>query len=158
MPALHNKVNRAEMRQRLMEEKFQRVTLSFYRYVRIADPAEMRNRLWQEWNELQVFGRVYLAHEGINAQISVPQQSFDEFRKSLDGHPEFKDVPFKIAVEDDGKSFYILTVKVRRQIVADGIPEGAFDVTNVGHHLDAIGFNEAMEDPDAVVVDMRNHY
>jgi UPF0176 protein len=156
--ALYNRVNRNEMRQRLMAEPFRRITLSFYRYVILNNPEEMRNTLWREWNELHVFGRIYVAREGINAQLSVPDFHYDQFRKILDTHPEFKNVPFKIAVEDDGKSFFRLTIKVRNRIVADGLPDDAFDVTNVGNHLSAKEFNEAMEVPGAVVVDMRNHY
>ena len=66
-------------------------------------------------------------------------------------------MPFKIAVEDDGKSFYKLTIKVRHQIVADGLPIDEYDVTDVGVHLDAEKWNNALEN-GATVVDMRNHY
>jgi UPF0176 protein len=158
MAALYNRVNRDEMRKRLMEETFHRVTLSFYRYVIIENPQEMRDTLWREWNALQVFGRIYIAKEGINAQLSVPEHYFQEFRHKLDTHPEFQDLPFKIAVEDDGKSFFRLTIKVRDKIVADGLADDAYDVTNVGNHLTALEFNQAMEKDGTIVVDMRNHY
>lgn len=146
------------MRARLMEEPFARVTLSFYKYVILEDPQAMRDTLWREWSALKAFGRIYVAKEGINAQLSVPEHFFQSFRGKVDEHTEFKDVPFKIAVEDDGKSFFRLTIKVRTKIVADGLDDGAFDVTNVGNHLTAIEFNDAMEIPGTVVVDMRNHY
>lgn len=158
MSFLYNRVNRAEMRKRLMDEPFRRVTLSFYRYVILHDPMAMRNTLWQEWNELNVFGRIYVAREGINAQLSVPEHYFESFRRTLYAHPEFENVPFKIAVEDDGKSFFRLTVKVRKKLVADGLDDDAFDVTNVGNHLTAVEFNQALEQPGTIVVDMRNHY
>lgn len=158
MAILYNRISRAEMRRRLMEEKFFRITLSFYRYVIIAEPEKMRDRLWREWSELGVFGRVYVAREGINAQISIPEHNFEQFRHQLYAQPEFKDVPFKIAVEDDGKSFFRLTLKVKKKIVADGLADDTFDVTNVGNHLSAVEFNQALEDPGTLVVDMRNHY
>ena len=158
MSALHNRVSRDEMRKRLMDETFRRVTLSFYRYVIIDDPQKMRDTLWREWNVLNVFGRIYIAREGINAQLSVPEHYFQEFRHKLDMHPEFSTMPLKIAVDDDGKSFFRLTIKVRQRIVADGLPDDEYDVTNVGNHLTALEFNEAMESPDTIVVDMRNHY
>src|ERR1051326_4107337 len=106
MSFLYNRINRAEMRKRLAEEKFRRVTLSFYRYVILDDPAAMRDALWREWKELSVFGRIYVAREGINAQLSVPEQYFESFRHRLNEHKEFENMPFKIAVEDDGKSFF----------------------------------------------------
>ena len=67
-------------------------------------------------------------------------------------------MPIKRAVEDDGKSFYKLKLKVRHKIVADGLDDGTFDVTNVGRHLSAKEFNEALNDPNSIVIDMRNHY
>lgn len=141
-----------------MKEDFKRITVSFYRYVIIENPNELRDELYIEWSELGVFGRTYLAYEGVNAQMSVPEHNWDEFVKKLYAREYFKEIPFKIAVEDDGKSFYKLKVKVRRKIVADGLDDGTFDVTNVGKHLSAKEFNEALKDPNSVVIDMRNHY
>ena len=141
-----------------MEEDFHRITISFYRYVNIADADQLRDELFQEWSRLNVFGRTYLAKEGVNAQMSVPEHYWEEFMLRLQTREIFADMPIKKAVEDDGKSFYKLKVKVRNKIVADGLPDGTFDVTNVGRHLTAREFNEAMEDPNTVVVDMRNFY
>lgn len=155
---LHNKINKEVLKELLKKETFKRRTLSFYRYVIIQDPIEMRDRLYLIWNKLEVFGRVYIAKEGINAQISVPEHHWDTFVEQLYAIKEFKQVPFKIAVEDDGKSFYKLIVRIKDRIVADGLPENSYDVTNVGTHLDAESWNQAMETPGAVVVDMRNHY
>ncbi len=154
---LRNKYGPRELRGRLEAEGFPRTTLSFYRYVRLADPAALRNELYAEWEALGVFGRIYLANEGVNAQLSVPTHNFEAFRKALDARPEFTGVPFKIAVEDDGKSFLKLTLKVRQKLVADGLTDDAFDVSNVGEHLDAEAFNRKLEQ-GALVVDMRNNY
>lgn len=159
---LRNKYGPRELRARLAAEGFPRTTLSFYRYVRLADPAALRNELYAEWEALGVFGRIYLAHEGINAQLSVPTHHFEAFRKAIDARPEFSGVPFKIAVEDDGQSFLKLTLKVRHKLVADGLPDdpstgSGFDVSDVGEHLEAERFNQLLEQ-GATVVDLRNNY
>ena len=154
---LRNKCGPDQLRARLEEEGFPRTTLSFYRYVRIADPTILRNDLYAKWESMGVLGRIYLAQEGINAQLSVPTQNFEAFRTMVDSQPEFSDVPFKIAVEDDGKSFLKLTIKVRPKLVADGLADDAFDAGNVGQHLDAGSFNRLL-DEGATVVDMRNNY
>ena len=117
-----------------MAEDFPRTTLSFYRYVILENINEMRDSLYREFDALQVFGRIYIAREEINAQISVPTHNFEKFVEDLYAHPEFSKVDLKIAVEDDGKSFYKLIVRVRSKIVADGLPDDTFDVTNVGNH------------------------
>ena len=154
---LLNKLSKEEALKRLYAEDFKRVTVSFYNYVIIEDPSALRDVLFQEWKKLQVFGRIYVAQEGINAQLSVPEYLWEKFVVKVHGRKEFKNIPFKIAVEDDGKSFFKLTIKVREQIVADGLTIDEYDVTNVGKHLSAEEWNKAMEE-GAVIVDMRNHY
>ncbi|MFN5355873.1 MAG: rhodanese-related sulfurtransferase [Bacteroidota bacterium] len=158
MKALHNTLSPELLRKRLEAEGFRRITLSFYRYVIISEPSVFRDELYARLEELNVFGRIYIAREGVNAQISVPEPEFERFRDLLSRDTYLKDVPLKIAVEDDGKSFLKLIVRVKKKIVADGLDDDAFDVTNVGRHLNAHEFNEAMEQPGAVVIDMRNHY
>lgn len=155
---LRNLVDRRVLQERLMNESFKRTTISFYRYVDIERPEELRNQLWKNWSELNVFGRVYLAHEGINAQISVPEHNTESFRQMIDESEYFAQVPFKIAVEDDGKSFWKLTIKVREKLVADGLNDNAFDTTNVGTHLTAEEFNKLLAQDDSVCIDMRNRY
>jgi UPF0176 protein len=156
--ALYNKVNKQELKIKLQQETIKRTTLSFYRYCIIEDPALLRDELFRAFQSLNILGRIYVAREGINAQMSVPEANWDAFLTHLNSDSRFKDVPLKIAIEDDGKSFYKLAIKVRHKIVADGLDDGAFDVTNVGKHLTASEFNEAMDLPDTLVVDMRNQY
>lgn len=154
---LRNLVDPELLRQRLRSEGVSRTTLSFYRYVRLAEVDTLRNTLYEEWEKLGILGRIYLSQEGINAQISIPTENLDAFRSALDTREAFKDVPWKIAVEDDGKSFLKLIIKVKKKIVADGLADDAFDVTDVGEHLDAATFNQKMEQ-GALVIDMRNNY
>ena len=155
---LHNRVNAEELRERIKNDPTPRTTLSFYRYVILENPQETRDELYKAWFPLGVLGRIYVAREGVNAQLSLPTENLNAFRTWIDGFAPFSGVPFKIAVEDDGKSFFKLAIKVRGKIVADGLDDNAFDVTNVGNHLSAEEFNAAMNDPETVVVDMRNHY
>jgi len=154
---MFNKLNKDEAIKILQQEEFKRKTVSFYRYVALESPLVMRDKLYTVWKELGILGRIYLAYEGINAQLSVPEKNWKRFVCNLDSYSQFKQMPFKIAVEDDGKSFFKLMIKVRNQIVADGLKFGEYDVSNVGIHLDAKSWNEAINN-GAIVVDMRNHY
>ena len=135
-----------------------RLTISFYKYAHIGNPRIFRNHMYLHWDTLDVLGRIYVAHEGINAQLSVPSENFNAFKEHLDSISFLKDVRLNIAIEQDNKSFLKLKVKVRHKIVADGLNDDSFDVTNKGIHLNAVAFNEILEDPDTVLVDMRNHY
>ena len=154
---LRNLLHPDLLRERLKREARERTTLSFYRYVRLNDVEALRHALYAEWEQLGVLGRVYIAGEGVNAQVSLPTANLPAFRSALNTHEAFRDIPWKIAVEDDGKSFLKLIIKVRKKIVADGLTDDAFDVTNVGEHLDAERFNRKMEE-GALVIDMRNNY
>lgn len=155
---LHNKYDKETLRKKLYAEDFKRITLSFYRYVIIENVEAYRDDLYMRLDQLGILGRVYVAREGINAQINVPEHQFDAFKSLLENDEYLKGMPLKIAVEDDGKSFIKLIVRIRKKIVADGLADDTFDVTNVGKHLNAKEFNEALESPDTVVIDMRNHY
>ena len=157
---LANKLSREELLAKLEAETFERKTLSFYKYVIIEDPKTLRDELFAQWSEWDCLGRIYVSREGINAQMNVPAHHWDAFEQYLHGMEYFKDVPFKMAVTDktDGKSFLKLIIKVRDQIVADGLQAEDYDVTDVGAHLTAKDWNEAIENHDPVIVDMRNHY
>lgn len=155
---LHNKINKEELKKKLMDETFGRKTISFYRYFYLENPQEFRDEIYSDWVSLGCFGRIYVAREGINAQMSVPEHQFDEFLKTLDKYEILKDIPIKYAIEDDGKSFYKLTIKVRPKLVADGIDDNTYDVTNVGKHLSGVEFHNLVGNENTVVVDMRNYY
>ncbi len=135
-----------------------RLTLSFYKYAQIKNPSLFRDHLFIHWNQLNVLGRIYVAHEGINAQLSVAASQFDSFKTHLDSIFFLKNVRLNIAVEHDNKSFLKLKIKVRDKIVADGLNDDDFDVTQCGVHVDAQSFNDLVSKPETLVVDMRNHY
>ncbi len=158
MALLHNRVSQKELKQKLFEENEPRITLSFYVYSFISDTRLFRDEFYQNLNELGAFGRIYIAHEGINAQMSVPASRFGEFKNYLDSIPFLKDIRLNIAVDDDGKSFWVLKIKIRDKIVADGINDPDFDMSKKGKYVDAKSFNKLTKDPDTIVVDMRNHY
>ena len=155
---LYNSVDRKILKENLIAEPFVRKTISLYRYFIIENPQEFRDNIYREWTELNCFGRIYIAREGINAQMSVPQDNMVDFLEALKNHPIFENIPIKYAIEDNGKSFYKLSIKVKEKLVADGLDDDSFDVTNVGRHLNAREFHELVESGEHIVVDVRNHY
>ncbi|MBX9444379.1 oxygen-dependent tRNA uridine(34) hydroxylase TrhO [Dickeya chrysanthemi] len=159
MPVLHNRVSNEELKARMLAETEPRTTVSFYKYFQLDDPQAFRDALYIAFHQIQVFGRVYIAKEGINAQISVPASRFEHFRAALfSSHPALDGIRLNIALEDDGKSFWVLRMKVRDRIVADGIDDDSFDPTRVGQYLNAEDVNRMVDEPDTLFVDMRNHY
>lgn len=158
MAPLHNRISRKELKERILKDPTPRTTISFYCYFKIEEPSEFRNILYKRLNELNVMGRIYLAHEGINAQVSVPTENIEAFRSFLYFFEPMNGLRLNIAVDDNGKSFYVLDIKVRNKIVADGITDPGFDMANKGRYVNADEFNRMTNDPGTVVIDMRNHY
>lgn len=159
MPVLHNRVNNEELKQRMLRETEPRVTVSFYKYFNIADPQAFRDEMYLKFDALKVFGRIYVASEGINGQVSVPESNYEAFRSALyNSAPELNNIRMNIAVDDDGKSFWVLRMKVRAKVVADGIDDPTFDPSKTGQYLKAAEYNELSEQPGTIIVDMRNHY
>jgi UPF0176 protein len=156
--SLHNRVNRRELKERMRQSNEKRVTLSYYKYAQIAEPQSFRDELFRRYHSLGVLGRIYVAREGVNAQLSVPEENFEAFKQAMDSYPMFQNLRLNIAVEADGKSFFTLTIKVREKIVADGIDDPTFDPSQTGTHLNAEAWNRLTDDPNTIVVDMRNHY
>lgn len=158
MKTLHNRINRDVLKARLKEDKTSRLTLSFYQYYHLQNPHLFRDHLYTVFSEIDVLGRIYVSYEGINAQISVPEENIEAFKNVMNNIQFLKDIRHNFAIEDDGKSFFKLMIKVREKIVADGLDDKSFDVTDRGTHLKAEKFNQLADDPNTIIVDMRNHY
>lgn len=158
MSVLHNRISNEELKQQLLEETVARTTIGFYHYFPIQNPQEFRDFLYKHLREIQVFGRIYIAKEGINAQISVPTTNVELFKRFIYSIDPLNGIRLNIAVDDDGKSFWVLKIKVREKVVADGIEDSSFTMENKGQYVNAEQMNELLKDNETLVVDMRNHY
>jgi len=155
---LHNHIDKKLLEEQMANDAIERITLSLYKYQKIGNPVVFRDHLYSHLDQLGVLGRIELAAEGINGQMSVPKGIFDHFVEVLDNISFLKGIRLNIAIEDDGKSFIKLAIRVRNKILADGLTDDTFDVTDRGTHLNAEDFNTLTNDPNTVLVDMRNHY
>jgi UPF0176 protein len=155
---LYNTLSAEERAELIDQAGKQRLTLSFYAYAKIENPKQFRDDLFIQWNKLDALGRTYVAKEGINAQMSIPAENMEAFRETLEVYEFMQNIRLNVAVEQDDHSFLKLTIKVRDKIVADGLNDETFDVTNIGVHLKAREFNQILDDPNTIVVDFRNHY
>ncbi|MBN09367.1 MAG: hypothetical protein CMC79_03220 [Flavobacteriaceae bacterium] len=155
---LYNKLSAIQRKKIIESAREERFTLSFYKYANIGNPKLFRNHIFLKWNSLDILGRIYVASEGINAQLSVPGKNFLIFKKHLDSISFLNGVRINIAIEHNNKSFLKLTIKVKDKIVADGLVDDSFDVTKKGVHVNALEFNNLLEDPKTICVDIRNHY
>lgn len=167
MAILHNRVSQDELKKLLAEESDHRVTISFYHYFPVPDPQQFRDELYAALSAMKVFGRIYVAQEGINAQVSVPKSQEDAFAGYIHSIGPLSGVRLNLALQSaadlndpsrQGKSFWVLKIKVREKIVADGITDPSFSMEKKGRYVNAAQMNELMQNPDTIVIDMRNHY
>jgi UPF0176 protein len=158
MSVLHNRIEGRLLKEKIRSTPQERVTISFYKYHLIEDPKGFRDELYKALESLEVLGRIYVAQEGINAQISVPKNYQESFTKYLYSIHFLHGVRLNIAVQDDGRSFFKLKILVRKKIVADGLDDQTFNVTDTGIHVSASEFNKLADDPNTIIIDMRNHY
>lgn len=158
MKKLYNTVDRKLLREKYLNNDEKRITISFYKYHQIKNPAFFRDYLFIHWTDLHVLGRTYVSSEGINAQISIPEVNKEAFIKDLYSVTFLDGVRINYAVDSGNKSFFQLKIKLRKKIVADGIEDPTFNPANTGKHLDALEFNQLTSDPETILIDMRNHY
>jgi UPF0176 protein len=158
MKNLHNRVSRTLLKERLEQSDVPRKTISFYKYAKIGNTRVFRDHMFILLSEIDVMGRIYVAHEGVNGQISVPIDNVDQLREKLDQITFLEGCRLNTAIDDNGKSFIKLAIKIRAKIVADGIEDESFDVTNNGKHINASELNELVESKNTILIDMRNHY
>lgn len=155
---LYNRLSNTESIEILEKSGEERLILSFYKYFKIKNLSIFRNYLFSSWSKIGVLGRIYVAAEGINAQLSLPKKKLSFFISELDQIDPLKGIRLNFAIKNSIKSFLKLKIKIRKQIVVDGIQDKNFDPTNVGKHLKAIEFNKILSEKETSCIDMRNHY
>jgi UPF0176 protein len=125
---LRNKYDKKTLKKRLDDEKFDRITLSFYRYVILEDIESFRDELYrlskhlESWAGFSLPGRYQCA---VICSGTFP----GTLRMLVDSIPQFAGVPFKIAVEENRNLFISLSSGFRPKIVGDGLEDDTFDVT-----------------------------
>ena len=157
---LWNTLNREELEEQLRKVGNEFVTVSFYQYAKISNPRLFRDHLYLMWSKLEVIGRTYVAKEGINAQIAIPTKNIAQFREQLYAIDFLDGIRLNFAVDESEAEFPFLKlkIKVRDKILADGLNDLSFDVTDKGVHLDAEAFNQLTDDEETILIDFRNHY
>ncbi|MFT4968509.1 MAG: UPF0176 protein [Chitinophagales bacterium] len=155
---LCNRLDKRVLKEQIANSNEKRMTISFYKYAQIGNPQFFRDYLYIHFDQVGVLGRIYVAHEGVNAQMSVPEKNYDAFVSEMEDIVFLRGIRLNTAVENSDDSFYKLIVKHRPKILADGLEDLSFDVTNKGLHLKAEEFNEIIQKENTVLLDMRNHY
>lgn len=127
--------------------------VNFYYYTPLSALESLRTLLLSTWGRaLGVCGRVYLDHEGINAQLSVPARHLTRFKATVRAMPIFRNAPIfegdLVDTRDPGnRPFTTLHVRIR-PLVMDGLrgEDAQLDMTQTGTALPPDAWHELIEE------------
>lgn len=132
------------------------IVLTYYKYVNIADPEAFAEAHLKWCKENGLKGRILISKLGINGTCAGPAELIEKYKAMCWADPRLADLWFK---EDLGDQFTFTKtfVRVKEELVTLRVP--GVKAENCGEHISPEKLNEMIEnDPDVVLVDMRNRY
>lgn len=173
LPPLSARVKRVENAARIasLDSGLQLCMISFYKFVRVEQPELAVSLLTKVWSRIGVKGRVYVAREGVNAQLAVPHPMLADFQDIMSGVWTERDQPLiprellgvflnvDRVVHHKEQPFEKLNVRVRDKVLADGLDQ-PLDWTASGREVDPTEWHRLLKDKDkdVVLLDCRNDY
>lgn len=136
-----------------------RTMMSLYKYFRIKNPIILLDLIKLELKKYDVLGRIYIANEGINVQISTPDfylKHVISFFKNLNIH--MKNIFINYSIVNQSMAFWKLQIKVRKQLVSNNIDKIPILPDIWKNYLNAFQVNQYFNDENTIFVDIRNHY
>ena len=125
---------------------------AFYLFTPIEDPKALKAELKLLCENLK--GTILVAHEGINSTISGTEEDIDALLAFLKSR--FPKITWKTAFAEK-LPFYRMKIRIKKEIVTLRRPE-AKPSEQTGVHVDAAEWNRLIQDPEVVVLDVRNDY
>lgn len=131
--------------------------LLYYHYATIEDPEAFATEHLQTCKDIDLMGRIIVAHEGINGTVSGTVEQTNAYMDMMKNHPLFEGIVFKID-EAEGHAFKRMRVRPRPELVNLGLEEDINPHESTGRYLSPSEFMEEMQREDTVVLDVRNTY
>ena len=132
------------------------LTAAFYKFVALPDFGALRTPLLDVCTRHDVLGNILLAEEGINGTVAGPADGVEAVLAWLRGHAPFADLQHK-AAQAERQPFYRMKVRLKREIVSMGVPDVS-PTTMAGQYVKPHDWNRLLDDPEVVVIDVRNDY
>lgn len=131
--------------------------LLYYYYTDIADPEGLSKEHLRICKDMNLKGRILLAHEGINGTVSGTVEDTDKYKNYMEKHPLFKGIVFKVD-DAEGHAFKKMHVRPRPELVNLSLEDDVDPREVTGEYLSPAEFYEEMQKEDTVVLDVRNTY
>ncbi|MEG4967141.1 rhodanese-related sulfurtransferase [Microcoleus sp. B6-A1] len=132
------------------------LTAALYKFVELPDFADLKAPLLDCCNNNNVKGTILLAQEGINGTIAGSSEGVHAVLAFLRSDPRFADLVHKESFSEKAP-FYRLKIRLKREIVTMGIPD-INPRLMAGKYVKPDEWNKLLDDPDVVVVDVRNDF
>ncbi|CUR53216.1 rhodanese-related sulfurtransferase [Buchnera aphidicola] len=159
MKLLKKFVSNKILKKKILIDTTKRFVLSFYKYFFIVNPQKILNKIKIIFEQNNVLGRIYISYEGINAQISVPENFINKIVYCVQNlHIDLKNLKIQKEIHNQKMAFWKLIIKIRPQIVSSQIKNFFFNPKKVGKHINARTVNKYIHNKNYVFVDMRNDY
>ncbi|MES2345316.1 MAG: rhodanese-related sulfurtransferase [Chlamydiota bacterium] len=130
--------------------------IAYYYFTTIENPDLEVKKHKEFFKNRNITSRIYISHEGINAQMSGLIAHAEEYMAWMRSDPRFSDIDFKIHAHHENV-FPRAAVRVRKQLVALDV---AVDPKESDGHLEPKEWNEMLDqrDEDTLIIDVRNDY
>lgn len=132
------------------------LTAALYKFVELPDFADLKAPLLDCCNNNNVKGTILLAEEGINGTIAGSSEGVHAVLAFLRSDPRFADLVHKESFSEKAP-FYRLKIRLKREIVTMGVPD-INPRLMAGKYVKPDEWNKLLDDPDVVVVDVRNDF
>ena len=130
--------------------------LRFYRFVPLPDWRDLRAPLLRCCHEQGLLGTILLAKEGINGTVTGTARGLQALQCWLRNDRRFIGMPFRDSACET-PPFHRMRVKLRREIVTMGLP-GLWPGQSAGRRCAATDWPTLLQDPQLVLLDVRNRY
>lgn len=140
-----------------MNDQKEYQVLLYYQYVHIDNPEEFAAAHLQFCNDLNLKGRIIVAHEGINGTVSGTIEQTEQYMQTMNNDSRFKDMVFKVD-KHDGHAFRKMHVRARKELVTFRLQNDVDPRETTGEYLSPKEFYEAMQEENTVILDARNDY
>lgn len=132
------------------------IAAAFYKFVELPDFRALREPLLRACERVGAKGTILLAAEGINGTIAGHPDGVHEVLRYLRSDPRLADLEHKESGAAE-MPFLRMKVRLKREIVTLGV-HGVNPARMAGKYVKPEEWNQLLDDPDVVLVDVRNDY
>jgi UPF0176 protein len=128
---------------------------AFYRFVRVSEPADLKDQMLSLFRESDLLGTMLIAPEGINGTMAGSAATIDRLLDTLSAYIGLDRSEVKFSTSEESP-FQRLKFKVKSEIIT--FRNVSIDPTKPGQYVEPRQWDALISDPEVLVLDTRNTY